>query len=211
MDESKLVTAATFAFRHEAEIARALLESMGVGAMVQADDEGGLNPGFFEDYAVRVVVRDDDLAEANSLLQNDGHDMGPLSVGFHDEHLAAFRAHARFTLPDECCGLLAFDAPGHVRFVYCLSNVDRSPHRFTVDATEHFRAIQHAERNGWEIAGTFHSHPGGLAEPSYTDIGAAGDPSWIHVVIGGNGVGPEAVRAFVIAGGEAHELRVVSR
>lgn len=67
--ESSLTTVATFTRRHEAEIGWAALRSAGIEAMVIADDEGGLNPGFFAEYAVRLVVRDEDLADARAVLE----------------------------------------------------------------------------------------------------------------------------------------------
>jgi hypothetical protein len=68
MDDSELTTVATFAVRHEAEVARAALASAGIEALVIADDEGGLNPGFFSHYGVRLVVLAADADSARRLL-----------------------------------------------------------------------------------------------------------------------------------------------
>ena len=43
-------TVGTFETRDEAEIAAVMLHSAGIRALVVADDEGGLNPGFFGEY-----------------------------------------------------------------------------------------------------------------------------------------------------------------
>ena len=67
-DGSPLDTAAVYELRHEAEIARALLAASGIESMVVADDEGGLNPGFFAHYGIRLVVRTEDLEDAARLL-----------------------------------------------------------------------------------------------------------------------------------------------
>ena len=99
---------------------------------------------------------------------------------------------------------------GRLRFVYPLSNVDRSPHRFTIDPTEHFRALQHAERNGWDIAGTFHSHPHGAARPSATDIGAF-DQDWVHVIVGSLADADPEVSVYTIDGDSAVEVSVAVR
>lgn len=206
MEDLDLATVATFAVRHEAEIAKALLASVGIGSVVQADDEGGLNPGFFAEYGVRLVVRREQLEKASEALADPGSESrGALAV--HSEHLEAFAAHASFCAPEEACGLLAFDTEGRLRFVYCLTNIDHSPHRFTVDPTEHFRALQHAERNGWEIGGSFHSHPGGGAEPSGTDVAAALDPSWIHVIVG-SGSGGTQIKAYRVRSGSVVDVPV---
>lgn len=66
--ESELDTAAVYELRHEAEVARALLAAAGIESMVVADDEGGLSPGFFAHFGIRVVVQAADLEEARRLL-----------------------------------------------------------------------------------------------------------------------------------------------
>lgn len=96
----------------------------------------------------------------------------------------AILAHARFCRPYEACGLFAVDHDGEIRFVYACTNRARSRTRFVVDPTEHFRAIQHAESNGWSIGGDFHSHPSGGAVPSEADEAGALDPTWFHVIVG---------------------------
>ena len=108
----------------------------------------------------------------------------------------AILTHAENSLPDECCGLIATEE-GAVRFAYPLTNADPSPTTFTVDPLEHFGAMRHAERQGWEITGVFHSHPDGEATPSPTDVAMAWDPDWIHLVVGGG-----ELSAFRIRGGE---------
>ena len=204
MDDLDLATVAVYPLRHEAEIAKAHLASEGIRAIVHADDEGGLNPGFFAEYGVRLVVRREQLAEAEAVLTQTTDAVDGINV--HSGHLDALMAHARFCAPEEGCGLLAFDASGDLRFVYCLTNIDRSKYRFTLDPTEHFHAIRHAERNGWDIAGAFHSHPDGPAVPSATDIEAAGASSWLHIVVGLGHQEPPEVRAFSITDGSAVEV-----
>lgn len=205
MADLDLATAATYSLRHEAEIARARLVAAGIDALVQADDEGGLNPGFYADYGVRLVVRREDLAAAVGLLGPD--DVGSVLVAA--EHLDAVVAHAAFCAPEEACGLLAFVSPGRLSFVYALTNIDRSPHRFTIDPGEHFHALEHAERNGWEIAGSFHSHPGGVARPSATDVAEATAADWVHLVVGQDRLDVMAVRAYRVRDAAPEELAVV--
>ncbi|MFQ5554427.1 MAG: hypothetical protein ACE5GC_03515 [Acidimicrobiia bacterium] len=70
MDHTDLVTIAIFLHRGEAEVARARLADGGVSSLVQQDDEGGLNPGFFRDYGVRLVVAQSDAAAADAILDD---------------------------------------------------------------------------------------------------------------------------------------------
>jgi proteasome lid subunit RPN8/RPN11 len=114
----------------------------------------------------------------------------------------AILTHAENSLPDECCGLIAIES-GVIRFAYPLTNANPSPVSFTVDPTEHFGEMRHAESRGWEISGVFHSHPEGEATPSPTDVAMAWDQEWIHLIVGGGDIG-----VFRIAGGEVEEVEV---
>ncbi|HLE39032.1 MAG TPA: M67 family metallopeptidase [Acidimicrobiia bacterium] len=113
-------------------------------------------------------------------------------------------AHSVAALPEEACGLLAVDAGGEVRVAYCLGNVERSSTRFTVDPDGHFAALCHAEGNGWQIGGAFHSHPRSAAAPSRTDVAGALDPDWVYLIVGLGG-GTSEVRGWRIRGGEVIE------
>jgi proteasome lid subunit RPN8/RPN11 len=119
-----------------------------------------------------------------------------------DQIRLAILAHARNSLPDECCGLLAAEE-GTICFAYPLSNADASPVSFTIDPDEHFGALHHAESRGWEITGVFHSHPGGDPVPSATDIAMAFDPDWVHLI-----AADDEIAAFRIDGGRIEELPV---
>ena len=105
--------------------------------------------------------------------------------------------HARFCYPEEACGLVAMDEAGKLRMVYATTNVDRSRVRFTVAPREHYGAIKHAERQGWTVAGSFHSHPESAAFPSGRDIAGALDPEWLYFIVGLGDEMPD-VRAFRI-------------
>jgi proteasome lid subunit RPN8/RPN11 len=115
----------------------------------------------------------------------------------------AIEAHAENCLPDECCGLLAADSSGAIRFAYPLDNSTPSPVSFTIAPEEHYGALSHAERQGWEICGVFHSHPAGLAKPSASDVTAGLDPDWVHLIYSW-----DELRAFSIRGNEVTELEV---
>jgi proteasome lid subunit RPN8/RPN11 len=117
----------------------------------------------------------------------------------------AMVAHAQYCFPEEACGLIALDGDQMLRMVYATTNVDRSRVRFTVSAAEHFGAIQHAERQGWTIAGSFHSHPQSPAFPSARDIAGALDPEWLYVVVGLGDDHPE-LRGFRIRDQQVSEV-----
>lgn len=106
-------------------------------------------------------------------------------------------AHARFCSPEEACGLLASDPAGTLRMVYAATNSDHSAVRFTVAPEEHFAALRHAERQGWTISGSFHSHPASGAYPSARDIAGGLEPDWLYLIVGLAGDPPE-VRGYRI-------------
>lgn len=68
--EGELIVARVFTFRHEAEIARGMLEADGIEAVIVADDCGGLRP--FVGAAsggARLLVRRSDAQKARKLLE----------------------------------------------------------------------------------------------------------------------------------------------
>lgn len=113
----------------------------------------------------------------------------------------AILAHAENCAPDECCGLLAMDGERRFRFAYPLSNADPSPVSYTIEPGEHFRAMRHAESMGWEIAGVFHSHPGGTAMPSMIDVQSALEPDWIYLI-----AAPGEIRGYYLRAGAIEEI-----
>lgn len=120
----------------------------------------------------------------------------------------AILVHAVNCLPNEACGLLAMDGEGALRMAYPLTNADPSPVSYTIEPMEHFRALQHAERNGWELGGAFHSHVNGPAVPSSTDVAQAGEPEWLWLVAGPV-LGAAEIRGYRIAGGVVSEEEIV--
>ncbi|UCE86500.1 MAG: M67 family metallopeptidase [Deltaproteobacteria bacterium] len=82
-------------------------------------------------------------------------------------------AHARETLPEECCGLIAGDARVRQRLAYpCRNEMTRrhqlDPANFPRDGREGFymnqldylKAVQEAEASGLRITAVYHSHVG---------------------------------------------------
>ena len=78
------------------------------------------------------------------------------------EHRVAIVAHARKGLPNEACGLLAWEVQGDekvIKKVYCLNNLDQSPEHFSMSPEEQFKAVADLRKNGLALLGNFHSHP----------------------------------------------------
>ncbi|MGH9052186.1 MAG: M67 family metallopeptidase [Acidimicrobiia bacterium] len=122
-----------------------------------------------------------------------------------DQISEAIAAHASFCYPEEACGLLAADQAGRLRMAYCLTNTDRSATAYTVEPSEHFHALRHAERLGWHLAGVFHSHTHTDAYPSPTDVARALEPDWLYLIVGPVDRGAPTLRGYWIRNGEVQE------
>ena len=194
-----LATVAVYTTRSDAEIVRARLVSEGIEAIVIADDEGGLNPGFYSRYGVRVLVAATELAAAHAALDIE-------AVIIPRKAIAKMIDHARACAPNEACGLVA-GLGGIVTKVYALANTDEAPDRFTLDPTEHFAAIQDAEANDWVVSGSFHSHPSSAPIPSESDLDGGGDPGWVNLIVGVED-GAIAVRAYRYGDGGATAVEI---
>ncbi|MGI9665533.1 MAG: Mov34/MPN/PAD-1 family protein [Acidimicrobiia bacterium] len=171
------VTVATYPFRSDAEIGKARLAADGIRSAVKADNEGGLNPGFYKEYGVRLEVADSDLDDALDSL-------GIERVEVPRPIAEAIYRHATSAYPNEACGLIAVDDGGELVFAACLTNADKSRHRFTIDPHEHHGMVRLCDQRGWTIGALFHSHPASEPYPSPSDLDGGGDPEWLHLLIG---------------------------
>jgi proteasome lid subunit RPN8/RPN11 len=194
-------TVQVYPYRSDADIAVARLAADGIPAVVHQDDEGGLNPGFFKRYGVRVEVDEADFDDACESLGIEQVSVpGPVAE-------AMFR-HSGWGIPNEACGLVAIDEEGMPAFVFCLTNTDASEHRFTISPYEHHGALRLASALGFRIGGVFHSHLRSEAYPSVTDIEGGSDPEWIHFILGPVLEPRPLLRAFRITAGSVAELSV---
>ena len=103
--------------------------------------------------------------------------------------------HAREAAPAECCGLLVGRGT-HVVDAFPTRNIADSPTRFLIDPKDHIDGRREARRRGLEVIGFYHSHPRSAAEPSPRDLGEAGYPDHLYLIVGLHSEPPE-VRAFI--------------
>lgn len=117
--------------------------------------------------------------------------------------LAEIIMHLRSVLPEEGCGLLAERARLGGGWEACRYfpgvNVDRSPHRFTMDPRAVVDALREIDARGWRLAAIVHSHPAGPAAPSPTDLREAYYPDAAFLIVGFGGEAA-SVRAWRFAG-----------
>ena len=68
MDGEELVVAGQYSNKIEAELAQGALAAAEIESIVEADDAGGLQPNLLVGEGVKVLVRAEDLAEAQKIL-----------------------------------------------------------------------------------------------------------------------------------------------
>ena len=96
------------------------------------------------------------------------------------EHDRAIRTHGQEAFPQECCGLLLGRPDGVGRTVVRLVAEEnaREPaqrhNRFSISPEAYMRGDREARREGLDIVGFYHSHPGAPARPSAYDL----DHAW---------------------------------
>ncbi len=81
--------------------------------------------------------------------------------------------HAENAAPNESCALLFGSQDGDkvaVSDIFLTENTDKSLTRFAISNEDLLEGYQHAERNGLDVVGIFHSHPHSEAVPSDTDM-----------------------------------------
>lgn len=95
---------------------------------------------------------------------------------------------ARAAYPRECCGLMEgvrSDEAVQVTALHPSPNLAADHDRFEIDPALQFRLL----REGRNVVGCYHSHPGGQAEPSPRDAEGAGEAGFVWLIMGVDGLG----------------------
>ena len=111
--------------------------------------------------------------------------------------LAAIRAHAESTYPDECCGALIGSESGAVAEAFPLSNTTSGERRrrFLIGPETYRAAEARAAEITRHLIGFYHSHPDHPAVPSAFDLEHAW-PNLSYVIVSVQGGRPEDVRSW---------------
>jgi predicted GIY-YIG superfamily endonuclease/proteasome lid subunit RPN8/RPN11 len=103
--------------------------------------------------------------------------------------LAAMTTQAAVAHPLEACGILFGSAQGIAHALPC-ANVHPDPaRRFEIDPAALIAAHKAARAGGPAVAGYYHSHPSGRAEPSTTDCTCAAADGMVWAIVAGRAVG----------------------
>ena len=106
--------------------------------------------------------------------------------------------HAEACLPEEACGLLG-GLGSRVSQVVPVENAEHSASRYRMDPQAQVDTLLGFEREGVELLGIFHSHPGGPAGLSATDVREARYPECVYLVLS-PGEGAWVGKAFRVDG-----------
>ena len=123
------------------------------------------------------------------------------------EILEWLSAEALRSSSHECCGLLA--AVGDViTVVFPAQNVLASATAFEIAPEALFSIFRSIRAGGLEHQGIYHSHPGGPATPSPTDIERAYYPDAAYFILSPASKEQVTIRAFSIRDGRCEELTI---
>jgi len=93
----------------------------------------------------------------------------PLGLELAESVWSAMLEHARDTMPEECCGLLA-GSGRRATVIYPLENADHSPWRYSAEPRGLIAAFRDMRKRGLELTAIYHSHPTAPPVPSRTDL-----------------------------------------
>jgi proteasome lid subunit RPN8/RPN11 len=119
--------------------------------------------------------------------------------------LEALRRHVEAAFPEEGCGVLLGRSQGTAlraeQAVACANaHPDRRGDRYQIDPRDLARLQRQARDRGQEIVGFYHSHPGGAAHPSATDLDQAHWLGCVYLIAEVRGGQAGAARAWFLAG-----------
>ena len=112
--------------------------------------------------------------------------------------------HAIREFPDEACGILSGRA-GRVNKVYEMTNTDKSPQTFFMDAKEQLKVMKEIRNKGEEMIGIYHSHVASEACPSSHDVELALYPEASYLIISIKDKNNPSLRSFKIVEGKITE------
>lgn len=105
-----------------------------------------------------------------------------MAVTIASKLVAQIVAEANASPQREICGLLT------ERGVLSCRNVSPQPEtRFEIDPAALIAALRAERAGGERVIGCYHSHPGGIAEPSVRDAADAAPNGWLWLIVGAGG------------------------
>lgn len=108
-----------------------------------------------------------------------------MAIHISSQFLAELVQQGAEAHPDECCGILLGIGDTITR-IQPVTNVHPDPtSHFEIDPKALIAAYRAEREGGPHIAGFYHSHPTGKAQPSQTDAASAGGDGKIWAIVAG--------------------------
>ncbi len=120
------------------------------------------------------------------------------------ELLKRITEHALREFPNEACGILAGNQE-RVKKIYEMTNAEKSPETFFMDAREQLKVMKEIRNKGQEMIGIYHSHIASEAYPSSHDVELALYPEASYVIISIKDKKNPSIRSFKIVEGKITE------
>ena len=120
------------------------------------------------------------------------------------ESLRRITEHSIREFPNEACGILAGNH-GRAEKVYEMTNIEKSPRIFFMDASEQLKVTKEIRNKGQEMVGIYHSHVASEAYPSSHDVELALYPEVSYVIISLRNREDPSTRSFKIVEGKVSE------
>jgi proteasome lid subunit RPN8/RPN11 len=106
--------------------------------------------------------------------------------------------------PNEACGILS-GSGGQIEKVYAMTNIEKSPATYFMDAKEQLKVIKEIRALGQEMLAIYHSHPDTQAYPSAHDVELALYPEASYIIISLESRDEPVVRSFKIVESKVKE------
>lgn len=123
------------------------------------------------------------------------------------EFLDRIISQSKKEFPNEACGILA-GKEGKVEKVYAMTNTDKSPSTYFMDAKEQFKVMKEMRDLGSEMLGIYHSHVASQAYPSSHDVELAFYPEASYIIVSLKDKDNPEIRSFKIKEGKITEEEV---
>ena len=126
-------------------------------------------------------------------------------IYMNDEIQARIAREGESAYPEETCGFLIGVHQKGIFEVYDLYPVSNAQvgnarrRRYLITPKDYLEAEARAFRQGWEVVGTYHSHPDHPARPSATDLAEATFPDFAYVIVQITQGQAQALTAWVLA------------
>lgn len=117
---------------------------------------------------------------------------------------AQIMEHSKREFPNETCGILS-GRQGRVEQVYEMTNTDKSPQTFFMDAREQLKVMKEIRNRGQQMIGIYHSHIASEAYPSSHDVELSFYPEVSYLIISIKDRNNPSLRSFKIVEGKITE------